>query len=248
MSTHQATPARRPKRTTPVGAAVLAGVLPLAASMIPSGAPTGAPAAATCGVHCGTERWQVKTLSDAAASQVTLAPRTTTVSNLVALAAPADAGEDSRDKVETQAVTVDAELVGYKEELSAGQGDHDYHIVIRDPSSKETMIVEIPDPQCQGVCNSVASDKIKHARDEFSTVFASHLPGPAFVAFKNPVHVTVTGVPFFDFHHGQTGVAKNCIEIHPVLDISFPNGAPSETPAKGSVPALPADQYNCISE
>jgi hypothetical protein len=28
---------------------------------------------------------------------------------------------------------------------------------------------------------------------------------------------TITGVGFFDFDHGQTGVAPNAIELHPVL-------------------------------
>jgi hypothetical protein len=27
----------------------------------------------------------------------------------------------------------------------------------------------------------------------------------------------VTGVAFFDFKHGQTGVAPNAIELHPIL-------------------------------
>jgi hypothetical protein len=31
----------------------------------------------------------------------------------------------------------------------------------------------------------------------------------------------VTGVGFFDRIHGQTGVAPNGIELHPVLDIQF---------------------------
>jgi hypothetical protein len=35
------------------------------------------------------------------------------------------------------------------------------------------------------------------------------------------VPVTVTGVGFFDRIHGQTGVAPNGIELHPVLDIQF---------------------------
>ncbi len=34
--------------------------------------------------------------------------------------------------------------------------------------------------------------------------------------------VTVEGVGFFDFLHGQTGVADNGVELHPVLDIEFP--------------------------
>ena len=28
---------------------------------------------------------------------------------------------------------------------------------------------------------------------------------------------TITGVGFFDYQHGQTGVAPNAIELHPVI-------------------------------
>lgn len=31
--------------------------------------------------------------------------------------------------------------------------------------------------------------------------------------------VTMTGVGFWDIKHGQTGVAPNAIELHPVLSI-----------------------------
>jgi hypothetical protein len=34
----------------------------------------------------------------------------------------------------------------------------------------------------------------------------------------------VTGVAFFDFLHGQTGVAPNAIELHPILGFSCPSG------------------------
>lgn len=30
-------------------------------------------------------------------------------------------------------------------------------------------------------------------------------------------HAVITGVAFFDFQHGQTGVAPNAIELHPIL-------------------------------
>jgi hypothetical protein len=30
----------------------------------------------------------------------------------------------------------------------------------------------------------------------------------------------VTGVAFFDFKHGQTGVAPNAIELHPILEFA----------------------------
>jgi hypothetical protein len=35
------------------------------------------------------------------------------------------------------------------------------------------------------------------------------------------VPVSVTGVAFFDTLHGQEGVAKNGIELHPLLAIAF---------------------------
>ena len=34
---------------------------------------------------------------------------------------------------------------------------------------------------------------------------------------------TITGVGFFDIPHGQTGVAPNAIELHPVLKLSAAN-------------------------
>ena len=34
--------------------------------------------------------------------------------------------------------------------------------------------------------------------------------------------VRITGVGFFDYLHGQRGVAPNGIELHPVLDVDFP--------------------------
>ena len=34
---------------------------------------------------------------------------------------------------------------------------------------------------------------------------------------------TLTGVGFFDIPHGQTGVAPNAIELHPVLKFSSTN-------------------------
>jgi hypothetical protein len=32
------------------------------------------------------------------------------------------------------------------------------------------------------------------------------------------------GVAFFDFDHGQTGVAPNAIELHPILRFACPTG------------------------
>src|SRR5438874_8825121 len=53
------------------------------------------------------------------------------------------------------------------------------------------------------------------------------------------VRVYVTGVGFFDFKHGQSGVAPNAIELHPVLSLTFgksvtqpsPPPPPTKTPS-----------------
>jgi hypothetical protein len=43
-----------------------------------------------------------------------------------------------------------------------------------------------------------------------------------FQARVQPTQAVVTGVGFFDRFHGQTGAAKNVMELHPILDIDFP--------------------------
>jgi hypothetical protein len=48
----------------------------------------------------------------------------------------------------------------------------------------------------------------------------------------------VTGVGFFDFKHGQTGVAPNAIELHPLLDISFGGASPPTTCTSSTGPGI----------
>lgn len=75
------------------------------------------------------------------------------------------------------------------------------------------MIAEIPLPGCVGQ-NSPFLSAISHARSQFNSGLA------ATTGFKTAnIPVLISGVGFFDFLHGQTGVAPNGIELHPVLDI-----------------------------
>src|ERR1700694_3992617 len=114
-----ATAAQPPRRSRVHPAAAVATVLPVALAVLAGGgAGSGGGLGATCGIHCGTERWAVKTLSDAAAPQVVLSPQPMSVSKMVAITAPNSSPDESRDKAEMQAVTVTAQLVGYKQELS----------------------------------------------------------------------------------------------------------------------------------
>ncbi len=50
---------------------------------------------------------------------------------------------------------------------------------------------------------------------------------------------TITGVGFFDFLHGQTGVATNGIELHPVIGFTLLSG--------GSPPLVPTTTANPAS-
>src|SRR5262245_59120950 len=84
------------------------------------------------------------------------------------------------------------------------------------------MIVEIPSPTCVGAGSPFFAG-IQNARSEFDARFH------ATTSFQTAnIPVQVKGVGMFDFLHGQTGVAPNGIELHPVLDIVFNPG--TQTP------------------
>lgn len=161
---------------------------------------------------CGIERWAVKTGTDASASQVNMTPQDTTVANMVALSVPAGFNEDASRLVgsaEMQVWKLSATLVSFKEEA-----DSDYHLVLHDDQGN-SMIAEIPDPACVGQGSPFLAG-ITKARAQFNARYtANGSMQPA------GVPVTVTGVGFFDTIHGQTGVAPNGIELHPVLQIQF---------------------------
>ncbi|HEY2016782.1 MAG TPA: IPT/TIG domain-containing protein, partial [Bryobacteraceae bacterium] len=161
--------------------------------------------------QCGVERWTVKTGTDADARLVDLnAVTATTLAHLVSLPAPANKPDNNRvQPVEATVFLMNATLVEYKLE-----DDSDYHLVLRDSAGK-TMIAEIPLPGCVGP-GSPFTAPISSARSEFSSRFT-----PTDNIRTTSIPVRVKGVGFFDFLHGQTGVAPNGIELHPVLDIIF---------------------------
>ncbi len=105
--------------------------------------------------------------------------------------------------------SVHATLTKFKMEAD----DSDYHLIL-DDGQGHTMITELPSADCIG------SSPFKSAIGDVRAVFFTRFhPGRSFRATRTDV--TVTGVGFFDRVHGQTGVASNGIELHPVLSISF---------------------------
>lgn len=165
---------------------------------------------------CGIERWPVKTLADSdGATVATRSAQVVTIEQLTSSTAPTRAqlqkAVSTRFAPQEESVyEVKALLIGYKLE-----SDKDFHIVLADPADQSvTMIVEIP----SGMCASGNAGQVFAAlQDQFVEDFGK--PTPTFKRLKTPTAVDVRGVGFFDFLHGQTGVAKNGFELHPVLNI-----------------------------
>lgn len=174
-------------------------------------------AAQSCGSHCGTERWPVKTLTDADAAHVIFTPVTTTVAHLRGLATPPSRPDSARvAPTELTTFRIHGVLVGWKLESS----DRDMHLVIADAAHPtRTMIAEVPSTTCDHVCSSGHTTQFRAARAALIAHFGT--PTSTFHKFPTPQPITVTGVGFFDFLHGQTGVAPNAVEVHPVLKVAF---------------------------
>jgi hypothetical protein len=178
---------------------------------------------------CGVERWTVKVGSDMDVDLVNLGVHLpTTIFTLAALPAPSSTDIDiggpfANNRImptETTVFVIDATMTFYKKET-----DVDYHIVL-DDGAGHTLISEIPNPACILAPSPLGSGRvlvpsplgagIASAREKFD----ARLSAETFFQIAN-IPVRMTGVGFFDFEHGQTGVAPNAIELHPVLDISF---------------------------
>ena len=160
--------------------------------------------------QCGKERWSVKTLIDKDTSYIDFDKVTeTTVSDQCDLPKPTSINNKPRLKSERTVY----EIVGYVTDYIV-EDDHDYHVVIEDPYTGETMVVEIVDPDCPDIINTSRYETFKEVRSWFKQHFN---PTSSFKIKR--AKVRITGVGFFDFIHGQRGMAPNGREIHPVLNI-----------------------------
>jgi hypothetical protein len=169
---------------------------------------------------CGVERWSVKTGTDADVGKINLSSSSSnTIATMRGWPAPNPIPLNNRvSPYETTVWVLNATLVQYKLE-----DDSDYHLVLSDASGN-TLIAEIPLPACVGSSSPFLS-KITTARNTFNSRYT---PTGSFQTANIPVQIT--GVGMFDFLHGQTGVAPNGIEIHPVLSIVFnPSTGPDFT-------------------
>jgi hypothetical protein len=114
--------------------------------------------------------------------------------------------------VETTTFRVRARLVGYKREE-----DSDIHLVIADVGRKKsTMIVEFPNARC--TLKAAGPSRQAMARARAALVAACGEPPGRWTLLDGAA--VFTGVGFVDKIHGQTGVAPNGIELHPVMRVS----------------------------
>jgi hypothetical protein len=187
--------------------------------------------------QCGVERWSVKTGTDADVGLVNLNSSTnTTIAALRSPAAPNPIPANNRvSPWETTEWVLNATLTLYKLE-----SDSDYHLVLQDANGL-TMIVEIPSPTCVGA-GSPFLPGITNARNEFNARFT------ATTSFQTAnIPVQIKGIGMFDFLHGQTGVAPNGIELHPVLDVIFNPGTSPDFALSASPTSLSVTQGSSAS-
>jgi hypothetical protein len=182
---------------------------------------------------CGVERWSVKTGTDPQAPSVVLSSYiSSTIYNFHQSTRPASLPSNGRvSPRETTQYQLSGTLIKYVREA-----DSDYHLVVRDGAGR-TMIVELPASNCVGA-GSPFGPGISRARSQFDARFT------ATTSMKTTsTPVTIRGVGFWDYIHGQTGVAPNGIEIHPVLNITFGTSAASVDEDASYVPerVWPAD-------
>jgi hypothetical protein len=155
----------------------------------------------------------VKTGTDADVGSVNMTPQDTTIFALTSLPRPSRLPPNNRAAPAEFQVwrLTDITLTVYKAET-----DSDYHLVLTDGS--RTMIAEIAHPECIGGGSPFLSGS-QTARTTFN---GSYTPTSVFQTAN--VTASVIGAGFFDFFHGQRGVALNAIELHPLLGICFGAG------------------------
>jgi hypothetical protein len=140
---------------------------------------------------CGVERWKVKTLQD---RPRLLRAHTIPIVQLISHERPTPL-PGTRLPFERHIWSVDAAVT-----LVRHEPDGDLHVVLE--AGADQMIAESPSSECMRGATSYRRRQMREARAKLRLCS----------------HARVLGVAFFDFKHGQTGLAPNAIELHPILD------------------------------
>jgi hypothetical protein len=181
---------------------------------------------ATAESKCGSNRWDVKTLSDA--KDVSFTPTPTTVEKLVKVKKPDNPRigpkTPRQSPVEFTTYRLRARLM-----QTGREGDSDIHLVIAPPGkTSPQMIVEFPAKECLDRLSKVKRKaSMNGAWKKFDTACGA-LP-KKFHPLQGEAEIT--GVGFLDIVHGRTrGQARNGIELHPVLKFDYLSPGPCRPP------------------
>lgn len=155
---------------------------------------------------CGVERQDVKVLKDHPIIGPTVKSSITLLRTLV----PPATLPIRRLNVEKYVVEVQGTIAGYKLE-----SDGDIHIVLEN-GVKGTIIIESAAPSCAPT--TWQQTLFTHVRNQLRTILPYDAT-PAYRKLSPGIPVVVEGFVFFDKIHGQTGVAPNGVEIHPIISI-----------------------------
>lgn len=171
--------------------------------------------ATTAATSCGVWRWPVKTGSDATRYQVDQTAVTTSVADLRSLNPPSSFTSYAQNhRIKSPEFHTWRLRRAYIVEATE-ESDSDLHLILRNRQG-QTMIAEIPRAGCVST-RSLWRDRIKAARQEILSRYT--------ITEGNWTHigryVKIKGLGFFDEIHGQTGVAPNGIELHPVTRVKF---------------------------
>jgi hypothetical protein len=159
----------------------------------------------------GTFRWPVKTLSDARVKLVDYTPRSATLAALTHLTRPTGITRATPrlggDELHTYRIQVALRTVVLTP-------DREIRLVVANPKTKKTMVVEFADPTC-------GRAKQSHKRQRMAVARASFLASCG-IPPKGRLRTisgsaTITGVGFFDKRYRALGNAPNGFELHPVL-------------------------------
>ncbi len=168
-------------------------------------------AAASCGVW----RWDVKTLSDPDRRGVDFDAQRARIDHLRKLDPPSSLSTDTPrlDGIEKQVLSVRAQVI-----TATIEDDSDIHLVIATRGERRhTMIVEFPLAAC--VAKQFKRTQMTRARNAMLAA-CGPISSSSFTDLNGKVRIS--GVGFWDEIHGQTGVAPNGIELHPVLSFAGP--------------------------
>jgi hypothetical protein len=165
---------------------------------------------ALAAVSCPSERGPVKEGADADRNKVSTSITKVSITYLRGRAKPASYPKDKRvTSTELHTYQVTATLTQFKEE-----SDGDFHLVIKD-SSGHSMIAEVPYSSCVPKTSRWRSAIIT-ARSTFTKTYR------VTTSWKHVKRsITLRGIGYLDPLHGQTGVAPNGVELHPVIYMHF---------------------------